>query len=265
MGVLNVSMVVRDSLFSTNAVNLTASRNLDAWAKGGGIYYEGASLDVESTTFTSNSVTCTGFTPKDVDVSGGAVHAYMAAGSGVSRALYSFRSSRFTGNQASLLRSGTVLSGFLEAHGGAIRAHAQVRGGLNVTACVFLRNSVYFNGTTSYDWGAGGKWLGSSPVCLKDKCMPGGTAGLQSHTYSHCPQPHGSVSRCLSLIGLVSCVCRRHLSGRFNHTDWDCELGRGHSGLDLPVEQRQRDVSPWMKLLIVMLPSSHLHPLSSCQ
>jgi hypothetical protein len=123
------------------------------------IYYEGASLDVEGTEFMSNLLTFAALNPQYVDVAGGAVCAYGAGASGYASVIYSFRSSRFASNQVSLLRSGTDSPMNVEAHGGGIRAQAQVKGNLNVTACVFVKNSVYIKAVTTYEWGAGGTWL----------------------------------------------------------------------------------------------------------
>lgn len=169
VGVLNVTLTVRDSLFSANAVNVSASQGMHAQVLGGAIYYEGASLDVEGTEFTSNLVTFAAVNPQYVEVAGGAVYAYGVSGSGYASVLYTFRSSRFASNQASLLRSGTASPMNVEAHGGGIRAQAQVKGNLNVTACVFVKNSIYLKATTTNEWGAGGTWLDSSTVCATGK------------------------------------------------------------------------------------------------
>lgn len=147
---LNMTLQIRGSLFTANSLNTSVVGSaIQGNAQGGAVYYLGARLEVQSTTFTSNLITCWAWDFKYALAEGGAVYAYGYLTAGLSSVLYSFQSSRFSGNRvsASALMGNTGAGGCeMLTHGGGLRVYSAAKGAINVTACSFTKNSVYLNG-----------------------------------------------------------------------------------------------------------------------
>jgi hypothetical protein len=165
-----MTLQIRGSLFTANSVNTSVvGGTIQGSAQGGALYYRGAKLEVQSSTFTNNLITCWAYDFKYALAEGGAVYAYGYLPFGVSSVLYSFQTSRFSGNRVSASAlMGNAPAGACEmlTQGGGIRVYSAAKGAVNVTACSFTKNSVYLNG----------KWA-TSQYALGGTC-------LYAHSYA---------------------------------------------------------------------------------